>query len=97
MRESNGRYASEPNWYRNFFYTEEDARGLEATEDLAVPGVFEFDLGENPAVLMLAADGYASGDIASIGAHCEEVRATRIAAPEIFSDAGSSRGGRLSR
>ncbi|MGZ5023231.1 MAG: amylo-alpha-1,6-glucosidase [Chthoniobacterales bacterium] len=58
IAQSNGRYCPEkPTWYRNFFYTEEEARGLAATEDLAVPGVFEFELSEKPAVLMLAAVG----------------------------------------
>jgi len=30
---SNGRYTHEPTWYRNFFYFEEQARGLDAVED----------------------------------------------------------------
>ncbi len=42
---SNGRYVHEPDWYRNFVYTEEQARGLDCVEDLAAPGVFHFDLG----------------------------------------------------
>ena len=41
---SNGRYLSQPDWYRNFLYREEEMRGLDATEDLASPGVFEFSL-----------------------------------------------------
>ena len=53
---SNGRYTHEPTWYRNFFYSEEQARGLDAVEDLASPGIFEFSLSEKPAVLMLAAE-----------------------------------------
>jgi predicted glycogen debranching enzyme len=53
---SNGHYAHEPSWYRNFVYSEEQARGLDAVEDLASPGVFEFSLSERPAVLMLAAE-----------------------------------------
>ncbi len=52
---SNGRYVHEPEWYRNFFYSEEAARGLDATEDLASPGVFEFSLGSRRAVLAFAA------------------------------------------
>jgi predicted glycogen debranching enzyme len=51
---SNGRYTHEPTWYRNFFYSEEQARGLDAIEDLASPGIFEFSLSQKPAVLMLA-------------------------------------------
>jgi predicted glycogen debranching enzyme len=51
----NGAYSHEPTWYRNFLYCEELARGLDATEDLASPGVFTFSLLQKPAVLMLAA------------------------------------------
>jgi predicted glycogen debranching enzyme len=54
---SNGRYVHEPDWYRNFLYVEERARGLDAVEDLAAPGVFHFDLGVDEAVLLLAVDG----------------------------------------
>src|SRR5438093_10263542 len=68
---SNGRYTHEPTWYRNFLYSEELARGLDAVEDLASPGVFEFSLSKKPArnashsvaggpaVLMLAAEAVA--------------------------------------
>jgi predicted glycogen debranching enzyme len=52
---SNGSFSQEPTWYRNFLYTEEGARGLDATEDLASPGVFEFILSKKPAVLMFEA------------------------------------------
>src|SRR6266480_6875753 len=56
---SNGRYTHEPTWYRNFLYSEELARGLNAVEDLASPGVFEFSLSQKPAVPMLAAEAVA--------------------------------------
>src|SRR5207247_3367908 len=56
---SNGSYTHEPTWYRNFLYSEELARGLDAVEDLASPGVFEFSLSQKPAVLMLAAEAVA--------------------------------------
>src|SRR5882724_2006085 len=59
MAHSNGRYGHEPAWYRNFLYSEEQARGLDAPEDLASPGVFEFSLSHKPAVLMLAAEAVA--------------------------------------
>src|SRR5438034_1576468 len=59
MAHSNGRYRHEPAWYRNFLYSEEQARGLDAAEDLASPGVFEFLLSHKPAVLMLAAEAVA--------------------------------------
>src|ERR1700751_3727818 len=71
---SNGRYAHEPTWYRNFLYSEEQARGLDAIEDLASPGVFEFSFSDNPAVLMLAAEGHAITDIKSFEARHAQVR-----------------------
>lgn len=49
---SNGHYQHEPHWYRSFRYAEEAARGLDDTEDLAAPGVFNFDLASGEAVLM---------------------------------------------
>ncbi|MGE5212370.1 MAG: amylo-alpha-1,6-glucosidase, partial [Nitrospirota bacterium] len=57
---SNGVYTHDPTWYRNFLYSEELARGLDAAEDLASPGVFQFSLSEKPAVLMFGA--VAGGD-----------------------------------
>jgi predicted glycogen debranching enzyme len=53
----NGAYRHEPCWYRNFLYDEELARGLDATEDLAAPGRYEFDLAAGPAVLIFSAEG----------------------------------------
>jgi predicted glycogen debranching enzyme len=47
------RYTHEPLWYRNFLYDEECARGLDATEDLASPGVFQWDLSAAEAVWLL--------------------------------------------
>ena len=41
---ANGDYAADPAWYRQFQYDEERARGLDYTEDLAVPGHFTFSL-----------------------------------------------------
>ena len=43
---SNGKYAHGPLWYRRFFYQEEWLRGFPASEDLASPGEFRFELGE---------------------------------------------------
>jgi predicted glycogen debranching enzyme len=82
---STGRYAHEPTWYRNFLYSEEQARGLDAVEDLASPGVLEFSLSEKPAVLMLAAEGHAITDIESIEAHHARVRLIEQARRENFS------------
>lgn len=55
---SNGEYTHEPEWYRNFIYEEERARGLNYTEDLASPGAFCFDLSQAPAALIFAAQGH---------------------------------------
>jgi predicted glycogen debranching enzyme len=83
---SNGRYAHDPTWYRNFLYSEEQTRGLDAMEDLASPGVFEFlishaparkasqSIAGRPAVLMLAAEGHAVANTESIEARHARVR-----------------------
>ncbi len=52
---THGAYHPDPCWYRSFYYTEEAARGLEAVEDLASPGVFTFDLDTRDATLTLRA------------------------------------------
>ena len=82
---SNGRYTHEPTWYRNFFYSEEQARGLDAVEDLASPGVFEFSLSKKPAVMMLAAEGHAITDIESIEARHAQVRSIEQGRRQYFS------------
>ena len=82
---SNGSYTHEPTWYRNFLYSEELARGLDAVEDLASPGIFEFLLSQKPAVLMLAAEGHAITDIESIEARHAQVRTIEQARRQYFS------------
>jgi predicted glycogen debranching enzyme len=52
---TNGSYSHEPRWYRHFLYEAERARGLDDSEDLAAPGVFTWNLGDGPAVMILAA------------------------------------------
>ena len=59
---SNGSYAHQPDWYRNFLYTAEQARGLDCVEDLASPGIFRWDLARGEAVLILAAEGHEPAD-----------------------------------
>jgi predicted glycogen debranching enzyme len=54
---SNGVYTHQPDWYRNFLYMKERARGLDHTEDLAVPGSFRWELSQGEAVWLLAAEG----------------------------------------
>ena len=53
----NGEYRHQPDWYRNFAYDQERERGLDFTEDLATPGIFQFDLASSEGVLIFAADG----------------------------------------
>jgi predicted glycogen debranching enzyme len=81
---SNGEYTHEPAWYRNFLYAEEQARGLDAVEDLASPGVLTFAISKYPAVLMLAAEGHAITDIESIEARYALVRTNELQRRENF-------------
>ena len=83
---SNGSYRAEPQWYRGFLYSEERARGLDDTEDLAAPGVFQWDLAEGDAVLLLGADGALAGDPDAAEAfgrlrRSERARRARFATP----------------
>ena len=55
---TDGRYTHAPEWYRQFLYAAEQARGLDCIEDLAVPGAFAWDLASGPATMVLrAGDG----------------------------------------
>jgi len=54
---TNGVYHTGPEWYRNFLYAQEQARGLDYEEDLASPGVLSWQLGDGPAVLILGVAG----------------------------------------
>jgi predicted glycogen debranching enzyme len=60
---ANGLYQHAPDWYRNFYYTDEAERGLDALEDLATPGVFTFDLASGPAAMVLST-AWVPGDAA---------------------------------
>jgi len=51
---ANAAYMHEPQWYGNFLYAEERARGLDDTEDLASPGVFTWNLSASEAVVIFA-------------------------------------------
>jgi len=57
-----GRYAHDPQWYRGFQYDEERARGLDAVEDLASPGLFRWSLSQDDAVLLLSVAGTLPAD-----------------------------------
>src|SRR5438477_480273 len=97
MAHSNGRYGHEPAWYRNFLYSEEQARGVDVVEDLASPVVFEFSfsykparnashsVAGGPAMLMLAAEGHATTHIESIEARYAQVRTVEQARRKCFS------------
>src|SRR5208282_2455474 len=77
--ESNGAYSDAPEWYRNFLYTEEQARGLDCVEDLASPGIFEWDLARADATLAISSEGHDKG--ASIAAIYEAEARRRAALP----------------
>ncbi len=79
----NGRYVHAPDWYRGFRYDEEAARGLDAEEDLATPGVFAFDLADE-AVIAFAA-GAADDGAAAITRVFDAERVRRAA----FASAGA--------
>ncbi len=57
---TNGVYAHEPQWYYNFLYPEERARGLDCEEDLAAPGVLSWNLAAGKAALILSTSEYAA-------------------------------------
>jgi predicted glycogen debranching enzyme len=66
---SHGEYRHAPDWYRNFLYTAERDRGLDFIEDLAAPGIFNWQLNDQnrEAVLTFAAEGFSetgSNDLA---------------------------------
>ena len=85
---SNGEYRHQPEWYRHFRYDAEVARGLDASEDLAAPGVFSWDLGEACLIFAAAPDADATlpADVAARQAldrvHTSELaRRTSFASP----------------
>jgi predicted glycogen debranching enzyme len=82
---SNGAYRAEPEWYRNFLYTEERARGLDYEEDLASPGVWSWQLDTGPAVLILGVAGSLpagkAADTFERLSRSEEARRARLGGP----------------
>jgi predicted glycogen debranching enzyme len=67
---SNGAYRHDPHWYRHFLYTEERARGLDYVEDLAAPGVLDFDLSAGPAVVIISSTLGDAGALEGTAADC---------------------------
>jgi predicted glycogen debranching enzyme len=55
-------YTHDPQWYRNFSYAQEKARGLDSNEDLVSPGVFEWAMARGEAGLIFYAEGF-EGDM----------------------------------
>jgi predicted glycogen debranching enzyme len=53
---TNGSYRHDPKWYRQFHYALESERGFDSLEDLASPGVLEFDCSTKPAIVMVAGE-----------------------------------------
>jgi predicted glycogen debranching enzyme len=54
---SQGRFTAAPEWYWNFWHRMEAERGLDATEDLLMPGTFAADLSlEQPVYLVATAE-----------------------------------------
>ena len=67
---TNGAYRHAPDWYRQFLYVEERARGLDSTEDLAAPGEFVWRLAEGDTAVLVLRTG--TGVVA--GQSLEEVQ-----------------------
>jgi predicted glycogen debranching enzyme len=68
---SNAEFVAEPQWFRNFLYTEEQGRGLDFSEGLAAPGTFRWTLARKKAVLIFAIEG--AGPIVAKRATAETV------------------------
>ena len=81
---TNGSYRHDPQWYRNFLYREEQARGLDHIEDLASPGAFAFDLQAGDAVLILRAGDAVAARAAALAERLASAeRARRAALPSL--------------
>jgi predicted glycogen debranching enzyme len=87
---SNGQYRSQSDWYRNFAYSEEQERGLDFIEDLAAPGLFEFDLGAGLAELVLVAEGHEAVFAQSVDELARQEQARRLAFPSKLHKAASA-------
>ncbi len=48
------KFVYQPDWYRNLEYTKEQERGYAGTEDLYVPGYFEFNIRKGESVIFSA-------------------------------------------
>jgi len=84
LARSNGIYLHEPCWYRNFLYDEELARGLDALEDLAAPGRYQFDLSVGPAALIFSAEGCPLPELSSARQLADTLAADELARRNAF-------------
>ena len=62
---TNANYSQQPHWYYNFLYEEERNRGLDFEEDLAAPGVFEWNFANEKAALVLTTRDYADANLSA--------------------------------
>jgi predicted glycogen debranching enzyme len=76
---SNGDYVHEPAWYRAFVYEEERDRGLDCAEDLAAPGILNWDLAAGDAVWVVGTEGAPGIDPRTIETPRQWVRRTLLA------------------
>ncbi|NMC63717.1 MAG: glycogen debranching protein [SAR324 cluster bacterium] len=60
---SNGDFRFSPLWYYDFLYEEEKARGFDYIEDLASPGEFSFNLGNQEKAIVCFTMKGSSGDL----------------------------------
>ncbi len=60
---TNGNYTHQPQWYYNFLYSEERDRGLDCEEDLATPGIFEWNLAMGTAAMLLTTRAHAAANL----------------------------------
>lgn len=92
--DSTGEYLHAPEWYRQFSYVAERARGLDHVEDLASPGVLRFDLAAGDAVMVLEAESTESAPsspravAAAAGAAADAELRRRAAFPDALRRAG---------
>ena len=60
---TNGACSHQSNWYYNFIYEEERARGPDCEEDLAAPGILSWNLSDGKAALVLTTKEHAAASL----------------------------------
>lgn len=82
--DSNADFVRQPDWYRNFAYAQEKARGLDYREDLAVPGFFRWDLSRGEAFLTMSVQGHEPADSFARIRAAELRRRNQLASPSML-------------